>query len=110
MRNFVRTWRIAAAVDWTDRTTFPPVDADRLKAIVDEAAKTEATTARTAFVELGPRFPDKVNRVAGYAVRTVAVDRRRTVKVLAGGADALRVWVNGRPVIENLKRRPAKKD
>src|SRR5207253_5976545 len=77
---------------------------------VEDADRTEPLTARSAFVEFGPRFPGKVNKVAGYAVRTVEVDQARTVKLRAGSSDALRVWVNGRLVIETLKLRPAKKD
>jgi Putative peptidase family len=110
-RSFVRSWRIAAeAPPWLDRTAFLEVDANRLKEIITSAERGDLVLARKDFVEFGPQFPERLNKVAGYAVRKIHTAEARKVKILAGSSDALRVWVNGKLVIESRRLRIAKRD
>ncbi len=110
-RSYVCTWRLAPeAPAWTNREAFLAVDANRLKEIIESAGRGDLATARNDFVEFGPHFPDRLNKVAGYAVRTVRTAERRKIKILAGSSDALRVWVNGKLLIESRRLRIAKRD
>ena len=43
----------------------------------------------------GPRYD-----VVAYALRTVTVDEPRSVRILAGGDDGVRAWLNGELVVD----------
>jgi hypothetical protein len=48
--------------------------------------------------------------VAGYALRTIRCDAPRKIKLYTGSDDALRVWLNGKVVVEVLQFRGAVAD
>src|SRR5205823_10660048 len=51
LRGFVRTWRIAPmSAPWTDRTAFPAVDADRLRAIVERSEEHTSELQSLAYL------------------------------------------------------------
>jgi hypothetical protein len=109
-RDFVRTWRFSRVTQsWDRKDAFVPVDAEKLKTIVASAA-VEPVTSPDAFVDFLPRFPGRSADVAAYAVRSITADRPRKVKILAGSDDALRVWINGRLVLQALALRAAHPD
>jgi WD40 repeat protein len=109
-RGFVRTWRFAPDTEpWPDEKAFINLTPEKLRAIEADAASAPPTTSDQAFVDLLARWPGTQQR-AGYALRTLVAKGPRKVKLLAGSDDALRVWVNGRPVLETLRARMAVPD
>jgi WD40 repeat protein len=109
-RGFVRSWRFAPDTEpWPDEREFVDLSPEKLRAIGAAASSAPLATSPEAFVDLLARWPEARQRAA-YALRTVVAKGPRKVKLLAGSDDALRVWVNGRPVLETLRARMAVPD
>jgi hypothetical protein len=109
-RGSVRAWQFSPVLlPWKAKDRFVPLDARQFREIEAQASARPLVGSPAAFVDFTKRF--RLTRdVAGYAFRTIHVDRARTVKVLAGSDDALRVWVNGTLVIQALALRSARPD
>jgi len=109
---FVRSWRFAAVTaPWNDKGSFVPVDAPRLAAVEASAAKAKLSTSPSAMVDFSAHFPpSRRANVAAYAVRTLRCKATRKVKILTGSDDALRVWLNGKLVLQRLALRAAEAD
>ncbi len=45
-----------------------------------------------------------------YAVRRIKADRPRRLKLLAGSDDAIRIWLDGKPILDVLELRPPAPD
>jgi WD40 repeat protein len=110
-KGYVRTWRFAAQTQpWTDPRVFVALTDEKLWALEASAAAAPLETSADAFVDLRARYPETPEKVAGYALRDLVVPQARTVKLLAGSDDTLRVWLNGKRVVESLKVRLAALD
>jgi hypothetical protein len=110
--NFVRDWHFSKVTQpWGGPPGFAPVNAAKLKEIVDSALSSPLATSPNSMVEFAPQFPaDKHENVAGYAVRKIVSDRSRKVRLWSGSDDALRIWLNGRLLQEVSANREAKPD
>ena len=108
---FVRAWRFAGITkSWTNQSQFVGMSKDDLKAIEDSASSAPLVRTRDSFVDFLPRFKKKQTFVVAYAVRTIIADKPRKVKFITGSDDGLRVWVNGKKVIETTLLRAAEPD
>jgi hypothetical protein len=109
---FVQTWRFAQVTrPWEDRQAFVKLDEKALDEIAASAAAAPPVRSPTPFVDFlrfapGPRK----TRVAAYALRTIRAEQPRTIKILTGSDDALRLWLNGKAVAEVLQLRGAVPD
>ena len=106
---FVRVWRLASVMlPWPSPQSFPAVDEAKLRDIAASAEKAMLTRSASRVVDFTEHFPPgKRAYLAAYAVRKIHCDAPRTVQIHAGSDDALRVWVNGKPVIRTLALRSA---
>jgi hypothetical protein len=109
---FVRAWQFSPlTAAWTNASAFVPVDDKRLKEIADSAAGAKLTANGSNFVDFLESFPrDKQVQVAGYACRSIKSAAPRTIKLFTGSDDAIRVWLNGKVVLEKLALRGAQPD
>ena len=109
---FVQAWRfVPATISWDDKRTFMAMTAERLKETEASALSKPPVVSQTRFVDFLPQFPpDRRRNVAGYALRKIQTDAARKVKILTGSDDALRVWLNGRPIQKVLALRAASID
>lgn len=109
--DFVRSWQFSPITQpWTRRDSFATVDAAKLEEIQGSMREIKPVASRTAFVDFLAQFPGKTTNVAFYAHRTIAGEQARKVTFLVGSDDALRVWLNGKLVMEALALRPARPD
>ncbi|MBI5834383.1 MAG: hypothetical protein HZB16_18965 [Armatimonadetes bacterium] len=105
-RLFVRTWQLAAAPQaWTAMPKAPTLDDTALATIIESLRTRPATPAKlpdadqALSLDLAATYADNQTRVA-YALTTVRVDEERKVKLLAGGDDGFRIWLNGALVLD----------
>jgi hypothetical protein len=103
IESFVRDWRFAGFTEpWVDDRVFVPVDGPKLEAIRASAASARLLHSQRPFIDFAERFRPRILNVAGFAVRTISEERERQVKILVGGDDFVRVWLNGDLVLEKL--------
>jgi hypothetical protein len=107
---FVTTWRFSSLIAPWGKERFVDVDAERLAELAKDAQAQKPTSSDTAFVDFAHGVPKRTIDVAGYALREIECDAKRKVVVHAGSDDALRVWLNGRLVHENLVLRGSAAD
>jgi len=108
---FVRSWHFASTTkSWTNANAFVSVSDAELKAIEASATTAPLISTKDPFVDFLPRFQERQTYVAAYAVRTILSDKARKVKILTGSDDTLRVWLNGKVVVQVLALRPAQPD
>jgi hypothetical protein len=107
---YVRSWRFAPkSRPWPDRAEYPPLDKVERREIEELAAKEKLQFSEEGFIDFLKPYPDKRDQ-AGYAYRTIETESEQTIKILAGSDDSLRIWVNGKRVIEFLGVRHAQPD
>jgi len=110
-QQFVRAWRFAAeAVDWPSKDRFVEVSPERIAELTNQLSAREPDTSPGAFIDLIPRYPGGTDNRATYALCTLRCDGERKATLYTGSDDALRVWLNGRLVVEKLVLRPAGPD
>jgi hypothetical protein len=98
---FVRSWRFARHSEpWIDRSSFVSMDDAKLRSIAASAAAQPLVRSGGPLVDFLFSFGGKNADVVGYAARTITSDRARSVRLLIGHDDALRVWLNGKVVIQ----------
>lgn len=109
---FVQAWHFAPeTVPWESYGAFPDVSRERLEQLQAMAASAPLSVSAAAFVDFRRLAPGpRRENVAAYAFRVIRTDTPRRVKLLTGSDDALRVWVNGRLVVEKLVLRSARAD
>lgn len=109
---FLRTWHFSkTTMPWNGPSSFAEITDAKLKDIAESALQNPAVTAAETFVDFAPQFPEgERENVAGYAVRKIASDKARKVKIVTGSDDGLRVWINGRLVQSVSVGRDAKPD
>jgi len=110
---FVRKWRLAPETrPWRDKGSFVPLDAAALRVIEASAASASLVGDEAApCLDLTQLFPkDRQTDVAAYAFRLLRSDRAREVRFFTGSDDALRVWLNGKLVVQVLELRGVKPD
>ena len=114
VRPYLRTWRFSPlTVTWTDTGSFPAVNPDLLASIIKyaHAFRVARSTSAMPFVDFLNHYPgDRREYVAGYAILDFRSPERRLVRIRAGSDDALRVWLNGKPVLQSLALRWATPD
>jgi hypothetical protein len=109
---YVQSWQFASiTMPWTDGAAFVSLDAGKLAEVEASAGKAKLVRSRTAFVDFLSLCPgSRKENVAGYALRTIRCDAPRKIKLYTGSDDALRVWLNGKVVVEVLQFRGAVAD
>jgi len=99
---FVTTWRLSKLTKpWPDPTRFVALASGELERIAADAAGRAPSDSPGAFVDFVPRFGPGPG-VAAYALRTLVLDAPVKVRLLTGSDDALRVFLDGTPVVEKL--------
>jgi hypothetical protein len=109
---YVQSWQFASiTMPWTNGAAFVSLDAGKLAEIEASAGKAKPVRSRAAFVDFLSLCPgSRKESVAGYALRTIRCDAARKIKLHTGSDDALRVWLNGKVVVEVLQFRGAVAD
>ena len=107
---FLRTWRFAEKTRrWLDPARFVALDAKEVERIVADARVRPLSASKGAFVDFIARFGSAPDQVA-YAVRELNLSEPLKVKLKTGSDDALRVWIDGKAVVERLLLRAARPD
>lgn len=111
---FVRKWRFAPEPHpWKTFSAFVFLAPRGIETIERAAMATELQGADdgTPLVDFTRHFPEgQRTSVAGYALRTIHVERPRHVKIHTGSDDALRLWLNGECITRVLRLRQARPD
>jgi hypothetical protein len=110
---FVRAWPIPEETrPWEDHGAFvfKSETRDEVKAIEELALRARLSRSAGSFVDFILLSPRRTEDVVAYALRTIDCDAPRNIRILAGNDDALRIWVNARPVLERLVLRGAMAD
>ncbi len=109
--DFVRAWRLSPqALPWPATDELLSVSAERIAALHEQLAARPITTSSQAFVDLTAHFPAPTDNRVAYAFRTMHSDTDMPVVFCTGSDDALRVWLNGEPVVSKLVLRPPSPD
>jgi hypothetical protein len=114
IRSTVRDWRFSGIVeDWPagdDRLPVRvavPLAPGRLEAIAASASSAPLVHSRGPFIDFGRWLPARTDNVAGYALRTIVAERDMEVRILTGSDDSVRLWLNGKPILEKVVFRGA---
>jgi hypothetical protein len=97
---FIRSWRFAKATEPWVNWKFVPWNDEKLRSIVESASSQGLVRSSGPFVDFLLCFDGKNADVVGYAVRSITSERARRVRCWAGSDDALRLWLNGKLVME----------
>jgi hypothetical protein len=109
--SFVRAWQMAPkAAPWTNGKSAPEMTPDQLQSLTRTLAQQPLTQSPGARINLRQHYPDAPSRTAAYVMRTIKSPEKRSVKLLTGSDDGLRVWLNGKLVVSELKPRAARVD
>ena len=112
---FVNKWWLIGPFDNAERkgfaTVYPPeqgFDSTRTYAGVNGTqVKWKAYSDRTSgYIDLAKQFSPKKD-VVSYAYRTVNLTEAKTMKFGVGSNDGVRVWINGKLVLDRKVLRPA---
>jgi hypothetical protein len=96
---------------WEDQGSFVSLSEADVREIQASAAAAPAVTSEGRFVDFATQVPaERAWNVAGYAYRSVRAAKAMKVRLLTGSDDALRVWLNGQPVVKVLAMRAAAPD
>ncbi|RYX80992.1 hypothetical protein EON83_26035 [bacterium] len=111
--NFIHNWKLSeSALVWPDSKLLPEVDAAEAENIVGQLAARPAQNFAPAYVDLQERYAPlgatDMRRV--FALSEITSEQEQKVTLLTGSDDALRVWVNGQPVLSKLTMRGATPD
>ncbi len=108
---FVRGWRFSALLEsWNNHKDFVPMDQEKLNRIEELARTAILVKSPESVVDFAHFLREKTTNVAGYASREIVTDRARTLNILAGSDDALRIWLNGTVIHRNRMPRAARPD
>jgi hypothetical protein len=107
---YLRAWRFASTLQpWPDAGQFVALSPRKIEELQSEAGKNPLKRSGSGYVDFQARFPAARRAwVTGYAAGEVHSERPRTLRLLTGSDDALRVWVNGTLVTQALELRPAR--
>lgn len=108
---FVRSWKFAPETrPWSSEKGFLRLSAADLQSIAAAAGRAKLVRSKTPFVDFAARFPKSTVNVAGYAARDFVLEQPARLRLRTGSDDALRVWIDGKPVLEIEKLRSAQVD
>lgn len=108
---FVRSWKFAPETrPWSPEKGFVELKAADLKTIAAAAGREKLVRSKTPFIDFAVRLPKRTVDVAGYAAREIVLEKPTRLRLLTGSDDALRVWIDGKPLLEIGKLRSAKVD
>lgn len=108
---FVRSWKFAPETrPWTPEKGFLRLSEAELKTIAAAAGREKLVRSKAPFVDFAARFPNRTVDVAGYAAREIVLEQPAHLRLRTGSDDALRVWIDGKPVLEIEKLRSAQAD
>ncbi len=110
---FVRSWRFSAKPEqWESRLYFNMVTPARVQTVMSELATFPAKTYDLPFIDLRARYSQmgSTDLKTAYALSTVISDKEQPAVLLTGSDDAIRVWLNGKLVVEKLALRAAQAD
>jgi hypothetical protein len=111
LQEFVRTWHwVPRPEPWEDIKDFVPIDNGRRRAIEESALAARKVTSRGPMIQFATRFPRSAMNVAAYVARRIIAEGPRKIRIRAGSDDAIRIWVNGVPVLAKLVFRGALPD
>lgn len=109
---FVRRWSFAKEViPWTKTRELPELSDEKREAIQKEALAGKLVEFGSAYVDYERQFPEGSREmVAGYAVTKFTLKEAKTLRLLTGSDDGLRVWIDGTLVQKQLALRSARQD
>src|SRR5690606_24240869 len=107
---FVRTWHLGGRAGHWEKGDAPALSAADLATLTADLARQPLTTSARARINLARQYPDARTPRAAYALRIIRSEEARTVRLLTGSDDGLRIWLNGRLVVSALKPRAARAD
>lgn len=108
---FVRQWQFTSTSHpWADHSAFVSLSAADRDGLQAEALATQQLAAADSFIDFTPRYPNNTFNRAGYAAVKFTLPAEFKGRLLTGSDDALRVWLDGRLVVEKLRLRSARID
>jgi len=108
---FVSGWRLSeVSTEWRKTDSFPEVDDAKLAEVVAGAADGAVTGPGNRVNLLDHFSPEQQTNRAAYLVKEIQCDAVRSVKILTGSDDALRLWLNGKLVQQVLALRAVRVD
>ncbi len=108
----VHSWHILPEPScWTTTTAFVSCTPARIREIIAQTKNAPLVHSSSAIINLYDYLPfDTAEHATAYALRTITCDEPRTVTILSGSDDALRLWLNGELIQHILQCRAATPD
>jgi hypothetical protein len=109
---YIRHWRLSPVVmEWKNWDKFIDMPDAKLQEITDKAASQKLIEAPDSYVSVARQLPNGQHEAkAHYLTTLLTTTRARKIRVFAGSSDSLRLWINGKPVIQALGLRPPRAD
>jgi len=112
---FVRRWSFSPITkpflqEDSGAKRFPSLAAEDLQRIEELALAALPISFPGPHVDFKVGCPERPSRILAYAVREVHAETARTVKILCGSDDTIRIWLNGKPIHSNWILRGADPD
>jgi serine/threonine protein kinase/WD40 repeat protein len=105
---FVRAWRFAPrARRWSDFEAFEALGEEQRESVEREALSAPLVRSPGPYIGFIPQYSrERTHQAVGYAARRIECEQPRRVRLHAGSDDALRLWLDGRLILEVLEVRP----
>jgi len=102
----VQVWRLyPETAAWGGLRAFPVLPLGGVADIVKSLRRREPFSSQTPLVDLALRFPGKAENRAAYLLAILQCPAAARVRMITGSDDALRVWINEKPVLQKLLMR-----
>jgi hypothetical protein len=112
-KRFVRSYQLAPqTLLWPSADKFVEVSPERVSQLETELGALPVETSPSPFVDLRSHYEtfQPVEARLAYARTVIRSQNAREVTLLTGSDDAIRVWLNGKLVVERLAARAAQPD
>ena len=108
----VQVWHVLPkTVAWTNTSTFVACTPERLNQIIADTKAAPLKVSNSPIINIYNLLPeDALDFRAVYVLRTITCDKPCTVNILTGSDDALRIWLNGKPIQQVLECRENQPD
>lgn len=108
---FVRDWKFTdRALSWDSSKGLPELSAADVRRLVARLAKQPMTTSSSARVNFDQQFPDSRAPRVAYAYRAIRSESPRPIQLMTGSDDGLRIWLNGKQIVNAPRPRAARPD
>ena len=108
----VQAWHVLPkTVAWTNTSAFVACTPERLNQIIADTKTAPLKLSNSPIINFYDLLPeDALDFRAVYVLRTITCDKPCTLNILTGSDDALRLWLNGKPIQHVLKCRENQPD